>query len=200
MVDKITRKSNNSNSTKGGTVTRTRTNYNAQNIRDTSNSNNEELETLSEEESGYRESENTFQNKPVKYRIGALVSLGLLFVAGYLDIIELVIDLAGTALAGVGVVVGYIKDAFTLFIFPSIFFILGVPFWKGKKAKKKMTAMVSGFAISLIPWVGAFMPETLVSVAVTIYLTRAEDRERVGRGTSNSASKITRARRMRSRR
>lgn len=113
------------------------------------------------------------KNKP---RIGIVVSIILLYIASMFDAAELALDLAGTALGGVGVVIGYIKDTLSFLFFPTIFWLLGVPFWKGRKAKKKMVAMITGFLISLIPWVGAFLPETFISVLVTILLTRSEDK------------------------
>lgn len=188
MADKITRRSNNSSSSKDTTITRTqRTNYNAQEIR-------ENQKDTEEEQQEYLENKN-IQNQPVKYRIGSVITLGLLFVAGFFDVLELVLDLIGTAGFGVGVVIGYIKDGVSFVFFPLTFFILRAPFWKGKKAKKKMIAMVSSFIISLIPWLGAFMPETLIAVAVTTYLTRSEDKERSESAKGGARKNIVRAKR-----
>lgn len=135
------------------------------------------------------------QAQPVKYRIGMLISLILLLVATFLDITELILDLAGTFLGGVGVVIGYIKDFFTIVILPFAFLLLKAPFWKGKKAKKKMAVMIGGFVTSLIPWVGAFLPETLASVWITIRLTRKEDEEKSQEKVQNES--ITRMKRSR---
>lgn len=143
-----------------------------------------------EDESG---EQNPQQTQPVKYRIGLLASFIMISLAILLDVTELVIDLAGTLLAGVGVVFGYIKDLFTIILIPLIFLLLRAPFWKGKKAKKKMTMMIGSFVVSLIPWVGAFMPETIASVWITIRLTRKEDKEKVQEQVQNSA--ITRKKR-----
>lgn len=133
----------------------------------------------------------------VQYRIGAVVSLLLIILAIFLDITELVLDLAGSFLFGFGVVIGYAIDFAKVVLIPIIFLINGAPFWKGRKAKKKMIAMVTAFIISIIPWVGATMPETLVGVLVTLHFTRKEDVERAQeKAQSVVNSGITRARRM----
>lgn len=116
------------------------------------------------------------EKKPVTYRIGITVGAVLCLIAAYFDILELVLDATGTVLGGVGVVIGYAKDVFTNIFFPVVFLLLGAPFWKGKKAKKKMITMITAAIISFIPEIGALMPETLIAVFVTIYYTRAEDR------------------------
>jgi len=135
------------------------------------------------------------EKEPVRYRIGAVAGLMLGMVSLFLDATELTLDLAGTFLGGIGVVIGYAKDFGTLILLPGIFFVLGAPFWKGRKAKKKMVTMVSGFILSLIPWVGAFLPETTIATIVTIYLTRKEDKEGVAK--VSLAKNIVRAKRMR---
>lgn len=148
-----------------------------------------------EEDGGFDEGGS--EGQVVKYRIGKIAMLFLIALGVYLDLLELVIDLAGTLAAGVGVVIGYIKDFFTLFIIPAIFLLLRAPFWKGRKAKKKMVSMVTSFLVSLIPWIGAFLPETTISIAVTIYLTRKEDKEKVEQDVQERviASTVTRMRR-----
>jgi hypothetical protein len=135
----------------------------------------------------------------VKYRVGSLVTLLLLLFATFLDGAELLLDLVGTALGGVGVVIGYIKDFLTVIVLPSIFLFLKIPFWKGKKAKKKMAMMIGSFLASLIPWVGAFLPETLASVWVTLRLTKKEDEEKAQEKTviQQQNSAITRLKRER---
>lgn len=195
MKDTITRRSNNSSSPEDTKVTRTQnTNYNAQDIRDNTNRETEEATEYSRERnSGVNRAP---ENQPIKYRIGILVSLGLLFVAGSFDVLELILDLVGSGGFGIGVIIGYIKDAISFFFFPLVFFILGAPFWKGTKAKKKIIAMVSSFIISLIPWLGAAMPETFIAVAVTIYLTRSEDRGRLKYAVGDAGKNIIRAKRV----
>lgn len=189
MEDTITRtrRSGSSTSGEGENVTRSsRNNYNAQEIRNNSSSQDDDQQ----------EYENTSsQNKTVKYRIGSAAAISLIFVAGFLDITELALDLGGTFLAGVGVVFGYLKDFATIVLIPGMFTLLGAPFWKGKKAKKKMATMVTSFLISLIPWIGGIMPETVISVVVTIYLTRQEDRGKVQRESFKNIAKITRRKR-----
>ena len=137
------------------------------------------------------------ENEPVNYRIGLFAAILISILAIFLDITELALDLAGTFLGGFGVVIGYFKDFSTIILMPGIFFILGAPFWRGRKAKKKMITMVTAGVISFIPWLGAFMPETFIATVVTIYLTRKEDKE--GYQKKSLASNISRARRMRQR-
>lgn len=131
----------------------------------------------------------------VQYRIGLGVGIILVTFAGLLDVIELVLDIIGTKLAIVGVVFGYIKDFFTIIIFPIIFLLLRAPFWKGKKAKKKLAVMIGAAIVSLIPWIGAFTPETFAGVLITIYLTRKEDEEKAQ--TSLVSASVTRFKRIR---
>lgn len=155
-------------------VTRTRNSANGQ-------VNNGRVVTASQDsEDEYDEDVENYGNasapKDVKYRIGYFTALILLIIAALFDVSELILDVAGTFLAGVGVVLGYIKDAISFLFFPLVFWALGAPFWKGRKAKKKVIAMITGLLISLLPWIGALLPETIISVFVTIYFTRAEDR------------------------
>lgn len=140
------------------------------------------------------------QKQEVQYRIGIVSALLLMYIGINLDAIELALDLIGTAGFGVLVVIGYIKDFVSIIIVPLIFFVLGAPFWKGRKAKKKMVTMVSGFLISLIPWVGAFMPETTLSILATILYTRSEDKEIAKETFKQRGEKITRSKRTRERR
>lgn len=100
----------------------------------------------------------------------------LVYIAFLCDLVELALDSAGTAAGVVMVVVGYLKDGFSLIFFPTAFFLLGAPPWKGRKAKQKLITLGTGFLISLVPWVGAILPETTISVLVTILFVYAEDR------------------------
>lgn len=187
MDSNITRRARNSSSQESDTVTREQRSNENYRVSRVQNQSDEMID-------GGSEQENVNQEKPyVRYRIGAVAGLLLGSLALFLDLVELVMDLGGTLLAGVGVVFGYIKDFFTLLIIPFMFFILGAPFWKGRKAKKKMIAIVTGFLISLIPWAGALLPETTISVLVTIYLTRKEDKEKAYQKNKNT--KITREKR-----
>lgn len=136
---------------------------------------------------------NSEQNR--KLRIGNMMAIILLLIAAFFDLTEFALDLAGTFLAGFGVVIGYVKDVTSLLFFPTAFLLLGAPFWKGRKAKKKIIAMVTAIIVSAIPWLGAIMPETLISVAVTIYLTRLEDNPKDTMDTVNK--NIVRAKRAR---
>jgi predicted branched-subunit amino acid permease len=72
---------------------------------------------------------------------------------------------------------GIIKDIAQIVFFPAVFFILKAPFWKGKKASKKIIAMVIGALTGFIPYVSTIMPEVAISVFMTVYLTRKEDKE-----------------------
>jgi hypothetical protein len=154
-------------------------------------------ETSDDYEENYDNSSVPSSNESKKMRIGNFVALLLIMIAAFFDISELILDLAGTLLGGVGVVIGYLKDAVAFVFFPVVFWALGAPFWKGRKSKKKIIAMVSGFLISLVPWLGAFMPETLVSVAVTIFFTRAEDKGKDAEKSINT--NVVRAKRIASR-
>ncbi len=115
-------------------------------------------------------------SQKTKQRIGLLAAGILISIAALFDVVELILDLAGTFIGGVGVVIGFIKDFASFFFFPVAFLFLGVPFWKGRAKKKKMATMILGFLIELIPWVGAFAPATTISVALTVYFTRKEDK------------------------
>ncbi len=123
-----------------------------------------------EENESSQQTKKSSSGKHIGIFVGALLS----FFALFLDITELLLDAAGTLLAAVGVVFGYLKDFTTLIILPALFWALGAPFWKGRKAKKKMISMVSAFLVGLVPWLGAVMPETLISVMVTIHLINQE--------------------------
>jgi Na+/proline symporter len=109
------------------------------------------------------------EKKPVKYRINILVGLALIAIAGYFDLIELILSLVSVGAAS------YIKDFAQIILFPVIFWVLKAPFWKGKRKAKKMISMLSGFFVALIPFVSDVLPEVMISVALTIYYTRKED-------------------------
>lgn len=111
------------------------------------------------------------QNQPVKYRIGILLGLALVAIAGLFDLLELILALFSAGAAS------YIKDFAQILLFPIIFLILKAPFWKGKKKGKKMISMIAGFLVAFIPWVSDILPEVLISVFLTIYYTRKEDKE-----------------------
>jgi hypothetical protein len=170
MEDKIIRKSLNSKS--GNNISNDNKFENNSSIIRRRNSNL----SLEEESSSDQRSSNT---QIVQYRIGLGGALILIFLAVGLDVTEILLDVSGTLLGVVGVVIGYLKDFVALIILPGILLLLGAPFWKGRKAKKKIVTMISSFLISLIPWVGAIMPETTIGILVTIYLTRKEDKERI---------------------
>ena len=140
------------------------------------------------------------QKPEVQYRIGIVSALLLIYLGINLDAIELALDLIGTVGFGVLVIIGYIKDFITVIIVPLIFFVLGAPFWKGKKAKKKMITMISAFIVSLMPWVGALMPETTLSIVATILYTRSEDRDMAKKALTKKGEAITRLKRMREKR
>lgn len=140
------------------------------------------------------------QKPEVQYRIGIVSALLLVYLGINLDALELALDLIGTAGFGVLVVVGYVKDFITIIILPLIFFVLGAPFWKGRKVKKKMVTMISAFIISFIPWIGAIMPETVLSIIATILYTRAEDREKAKETLTKKRESITRLKRVREKR
>jgi hypothetical protein len=105
------------------------------------------------------------------------MGMGLTFLAVLFDVSEFALDFIGTWGAGIFVLVGWIKDIFVFFFFPLAFWMLGIPPWKGRAAKKKMVTLGVAWVASLVPWFGAVMPETTVAVATTVYLTWLEDLE-----------------------
>jgi hypothetical protein len=106
----------------------------------------------------------------VVYRIGILGTLFLVGFAFSLDLIEAILSLF---IPGVG---GYIKDFASYIIFPFLFWFFKIPFWKGNKRIQKMSTMIIGAIIALIPIVSDVLPELTISVFVTIMYSRVEDR------------------------
>lgn len=136
--------------------------------------------------------------EPVKYRIGPVLAIFIVLLAIFLDVLGFGIDAAGTMGWGVFVVLGYVVDIITWFLFPLIFFAVGAPFWRGRAARKKIIAMVTGYLVEALPWIGAFLPATTISVAVTIVLTWAEDRGVKGKVAERFvSSRVTRMKRER---
>jgi hypothetical protein len=132
-----------------------------------------------------------------KYRISIIAGVIIVAFAGFLDLGELILDLVGTSAAGVGVVVGILIDFLKVIGLPTIFLFRKAPFWKGKKAKKKMVRMITAFLVGVIPGIGAILPETLIGTIATIILTRKEDNEKAGKTSLVSDRNITRAKRIR---
>jgi hypothetical protein len=178
MENQITRRSNNASSTRDSTVTRTRRNAPVS-----------EPQEPDQEQSVEGDSNNSSQPQEVKYRVGKVVSLGLIFLAGFFDLAELILSIF-TAGAG-----GYIKDFAAMILFPGLFWIVGVPFWKGNKRVQKIITMVIAFIVSFIPYLSDIMPELLVSVVVTLMYTRLEDRFASQIHFVKKAASITRSRR-----
>lgn len=137
--------------------------------------------------------------KKVNYRIGMAAAVFMIGFGLLLDGSEIILDLAGTLLGGVGVVLGVLVDILKFTVLPTLFVINRAPFWKGKKVKKKIASMAAAFIIGFIPWVGAAAPETAIGTAVTVYLTRKEDKEKAGEDTMENkiGRNITRAKRIR---
>ncbi len=136
-------------------------------------------------------------SEKVKHRIGFFGTAILVYVAAYIDIAELTLDFAGTAAGGVGVVVGLLVDFAKIIVLPGLLILMKAPFWKGKKAKKKIATMITTFLVGAIPWIGAVLPETLIGTIATIIFTRKEDNEKMGgKGILNDRN-ITRAKRIR---
>jgi hypothetical protein len=111
------------------------------------------------------------EKQEVEYRIGILMGMGLVMIGFAFDIFEILLDLISFGIGGI------IKDIAQIVFFPAVFFILKAPFWKGKKASKKIIAMVIGALTGFIPYVSTIMPEVAISVFMTVYLTRKEDKE-----------------------
>lgn len=130
-------------------------------------------------------------------KIGLVASFFLLYLALVTEVLEFALDAAGTSAAGVGVLIGILIDLIRWVLLPVIFIFLGAPFWKGRKAKKKMTAMLSGLIIELVPWLGGVAPATLISVASTIYITNKEAKGQSANASAESLERnIVRAKRM----
>jgi hypothetical protein len=131
------------------------------------------------------------ENKNISYRIGIL---GILFLLGFafsLDLMEAILSLL---IPGVG---GYIKDFASYIIFPFLFWIFKIPFWKGNKRIQKMSTMIIGALIALIPVVSDVLPELTISVFVTIMYSRIEDKLGVQGKFLQKKSKILTAKRVR---
>ncbi len=189
MDNQIHRPSNNSTNTRNNDITRTR--------RTVPVSGQMRQTEYSEEE--YDEQDEQSPNEApqeVRYRIGSVAALLLIAAAGFFDVLELVLDLIGSAGFGIGVVIGLIKDAVSFVFFPAMFFILGAPIWKGRKAKQKMITTVSAFIVGLIPWVGAFLPETVIATLVNIYMSRSEDKAKAKGSADIRPETITRSKRI----
>lgn len=103
------------------------------------------------------------------------MGIALTFIAVLFDVSEFALDFIGTWGAGIFVLIGWAKDVVAFFFFPLTFWVLKIPPWKGRAARKKMVTLGSAWVVSLIPWLGAVMPETIISVVVTLYLTWKED-------------------------
>ncbi|MEY4440790.1 MAG: hypothetical protein RLY49_416 [Candidatus Parcubacteria bacterium] len=129
----------------------------------------------------------------VKYRVG-------FFIGGFLIILAFVFDIIEAILALFTVGVGsYIKDFAEIIVFPILFWIFKIPFWKGNKRVAKITASIVTVLVSLIPFVSDILPELTIGVFVTILYSRVEDRLGLeGKFLSgNPNSKITRFKRER---
>jgi hypothetical protein len=111
------------------------------------------------------------ENQEVEYRIGIIMGLGLVAIAFAFDFVEIILDLLSVGIAGT------IKDIAQVIFFPAVFLMLKAPFWKGKKAAKKMISMITAALVGFIPIISTIMPEVTISVMLTIYYTRSEDRE-----------------------
>ncbi len=107
----------------------------------------------------------------IKYRISIVLGLVLVLIAGVFDLVEIILDLVGVGIAG------YIKDFAQIIFFPSIFLVLKAPFWKGKKATKKIVATITYTLVSFIPGISTILPEVTIGVFMTVYYTRKEDAE-----------------------
>ena len=117
------------------------------------------------------------QRPKKKQRVSILMGIALTFIAVLFDVSEFVLDFIGTWGAGIFVLIGWIKDLIAFFFFPLTFWVLKMPPWKGRAARKKMVTLVTAWIISIVPWLGAVMPETTISVMVTLFFTWQEDLE-----------------------
>lgn len=127
----------------------------------------------------------------IKYRIG--IVLGVIFggIATLLEVLELIADIFSAGAAGT--IVDIVQ---TLFFIPA-FWLIGAPFWKGQKAAKKMTTFIVTTLVSYVPYISSVLPEILIGVIITIYLTRQEDREIAKKSITTQSSNITRPKRER---
>ncbi len=135
----------------------------------------------------------SIEKSKIKYRVGFFIGGFLIALAFMFDIVEAILSLFT---AGVG---GYIKDFAEVIVFPFLFWICKIPFWKGQKRSAKLVTAVATFIVSLIPFVSDVIPELTVGVIVTIIYSRVEDRlgiqGKLLQGNPNS--KVTRFRRER---
>lgn len=106
----------------------------------------------------------------VKYRVGLFSILFLVGFAAFFDLLELILSLF-TAGAG-----GYIKDFASYIVFPALFWLFKIPFWKGNKRIQKITTMIVGAIVALIPVVSDILPELTIAVIITIMYSRVEDK------------------------
>ncbi len=137
-----------------------------------------------------------FEKEPrqkIKYRVG-------FFIGGFLLTLALTFDIAEIALAIFTLEIGsYVKDFAEFIVFPFLFWIFKIPFWKGNKRVQKIITAIITAIVSLTPILGDVMPELVVGVFITIMYSRIEDRLGIeGKLLStNPNSKITRMRRTR---
>jgi hypothetical protein len=137
-------------------------------------------EELIEQEDG--EYDYQVEKPRVKYRIGLLFTI-------FLGFIGIVADVAEPLLAIFTVEVGsYIKDFLVFVILPVLFFIKGVPFWKGKQSGTRIAVFIGATIVSIIPILGDISPETFVEVLTWCLVTRKEDREKAEEGITFSQS------------
>ncbi len=151
----------------------------------------EDLESEIEETRPPRRRINSSAVTSVTYRVGILGILFLVSLAFSFDLIELILSIV------LPVVGGYIKDFASYIIFPFFFGLLGIPFWKGNKRVQKMTTMIVGYLVALIPGVSDVLPELTISVCVTIMYSRIEDKLGVQGKLLQKKSKILTAKRVR---
>jgi predicted branched-subunit amino acid permease len=135
----------------------------------------------------------SIEKSKIKYRAGFFIGGFLITLAFVFDIVEAILALFT---AGVG---SYVKDFAEIIVFPILFWIFKIPFWKGNKRVAKITASIVTVLVSLIPFVSDILPELTIGVLVTILYSRVEDRlgldgKLLG---GNPNSKITRFKRER---
>lgn len=116
------------------------------------------------------------ENPGPRQRISLLTAFGLTFLSILFDVAEFGIDMIGTAAGGIFVVVGLVLTVFSFFFWPLLFWLLGVPIWKGRNACKKIATQVTTILVEAVPWVGAFLPGTTIGTIVTIMFTWYEDK------------------------
>jgi Na+/proline symporter len=129
--------------------------------------------------------------KKVKYRVGFFIGAFLIGLAFVFDVVEAILSLV---LAGVG---GYIKDFASIILFPILFLIFKIPFWKGNKKVEKISTNIIGFIVALIPFLSDVLPELTISVIITIMYSRIEDKLGIQGNLLQPNPKITRYKRVR---